>query len=143
MNTIVLAIIVTMSFTAVLTMFFFLYLLILRLKIRGELSETLKLEIEKSRYIYEFIKRRKFVKPENIVVDFLKIHPKNPSYHKALVECTKELKERSAGEYNTLSKIGSFFELSEDSKRFFVSENPTVKQLIKYIFKHEIEMETP
>lgn len=131
-----------MTFTTLLAIIIFLSLVVLTIKIKSELPETLKLEIEKNRDVYEFIKRRRFVKPENIVVDFQRINPKDSEYKSHLDICIKELKERSSGKYNTLSKIGNFFELSENSKKFFLYENPTVKQLIKYIFKHEIEIES-
>ncbi len=140
MNPIILAIIIAMSSTLILSVFFFIYLLIMHLRIKTELPETLKLEIEKDRDVYEFIKRRRFVKPENIVVDFQKVHPQDPEYERILAICKKEFKERSTGKYNTLNKIGNFYELSEEAKKFFAFENPTITQLIKYALTGGVEI---
>ena len=139
MDPIFLFILIIMTLTLISSMLFSMFLLIMHLRIKSEIPETLKLEIEKNRDIYEFIKRRRFVKPENIVIDFQRIHPRSPKYGKALATCTKELNERSTGKYNTLTKIGNVFELSENSRKFFIYESPTAKQLIRYIFKHEID----
>ena len=110
----------------------------MHLKIKSELPETVKIEIEKNRDIYEFVRRRRLVDPSNIVVEFQKVHPSDPEYNQTLSICTKELKERSSGRYKTLSKIGDLFELSEDSKKFFVYESPSVKELLKYVFMRKV-----
>jgi len=142
MNPIILAIVITMTSTLILSLFSIMFLFLMHLRIKSELSETVKIEIEKNRDIYEFVKRRRFVNPGNIVVDFQKIHPNDPEYKQALSTCKSELKERSSGRYKTLAKIGNLFELSEDSKKFFIYESPSVKELMKYVFRRKVEVES-
>lgn len=135
MNTTALAIIFGMTTTFLISVTIFLFFLVLNLKIKSELPEVLKLEIEKNRNIYEFIRRRKFIKPENLVIELTKMHPKDPHYPQELARCRKELEERASGEYKSLSKIGGFFELSDNSKKYFIAESPTLKQLFTYFTK--------
>jgi hypothetical protein len=133
MNKILLAIIVTMTITLGLSLFFFSLLLKLNLKMKNELPKELKDEIEKNKGIYEFIWKKKFVNPEILVVEFQEINPRDPDFKLALVECMEELKQRTTGN-KILVKIGNFYELSEDAKRYFTYESPTLKQLFVSVF---------
>ena len=137
MSIIILTIAITMTCTMIVSLILFSSLLKLNLKTKNELSEKLKKEINEHRDIYNFIKKRRFINPETLVVDFQEVHPRSAEYIRALSKCKEELKERSSGKHNTLSKIGNFYELSEDAKKFFVYENPTLKELLRSVFMEE------
>jgi len=135
MNPILLAIIVTMTITLALSLFLFSLLLRLNLKMKNELPKELKDEIEKNKGIYEFIWKKKFVNPETLVVEFQEINPRDPEFKTALAKCAEEVKQRATDENPVLVKIGNFYELSEEAKRYFTYENPTLKQLFVSVFR--------
>jgi hypothetical protein len=134
MNLIAISVLTTMFATIGFSLLLFSYLLRLNLKLKNELPKELREEIDKNRDIYNFVKNREFVNPEILVVNFEQIHPKSPEYPISLERCTKELKERSIGKNKTLTKSGNFYELSENVKKFFMYENPTLSQLLSLIF---------
>lgn len=135
------------SITCFFGVTFALFLLYLGLKIKSDFPEPLRLEIDKHREVYEFIRERGKVTPAELVKEFERTYPENPKYPLLLERCEHELNERCKGKFRTLVRDEDGFRLSDDVKMFFIYENPTLRELLRYIFyvyfKHQPEKVIP
>lgn len=135
---------IVIVFIATVTCFFGvsfgLFLLYLTLKIKSEFRETLRYEIDKNRKIYDFIRQRGVVTVEEIVERFDGITTKDIRFPVSLAKWQGFLKNR-IGELKTLEGEGNTVYLTKEVKRFFVYDDPSLGDLLRYIYftyiKHE------
>lgn len=131
------------SFTCFFGITFSLYLMYLSLKIKMDFPENLRLEIDKHKNIYRFIRIKGIITPQDLVEEFEGIRPGNSEYFPRLKEAAQELEQRSSQRLKTLVNHNSKFSLSFQARKYFVYDNPTLRELLRYIWymniKHEPE----
>ena len=113
---------------------FGLFLLYLTLKIKSEFRETLRYEMDKNRKMYEFIRQRGKVSVEEIIGKLENLTPNDIRFPSRFVWWQRFLKER-IDELKTLEGSKNEVWLSDEVKRFFVYDNPSLGDLLRYIFK--------
>jgi hypothetical protein len=132
MDNIVLAI----AFAGTVTFFtgitFALFLLYLTLKIKSEFRETLRLEVDKHRKMYSYIGQVGKADVEDLVEKFEGVRREDIEFPAAYLKWQKFLLKRIR-EKGTLVGSKSQVSLSDDVKRFFVYDNPSIGDLFRYI----------
>ena len=112
---------------------FFNFLLSLSLKIKTEFRETLRYEIDKNRRVYEFVRKRGEVTLEELIEEVEDIKPDDVSFSTKWREWEDFLKERVEN-LKTLEGDKKRISLPNEVNKFFVYENPNLKDLLNYIF---------
>jgi len=115
------------------TTFFSNFLFFLSLKIKSSFRETLRYEIDKNKKVYEFIKQRGKVTLEELVTDMEGVKKDDISFPTKWHEWEDFLKVR-VSDFRTLEGDKSGVSLTEEVKNFFVFDNPSFGDLVKYIY---------
>lgn len=112
---------------------FGLFLLYLTLKIKSEFRETIRYEIDKNRKMYSFIKKRGIASVEEMVEEFEGVRRNDMRFPPLFVKWQRFLKER-IDNLKTLEGSGNQVALSNEAKKFFVYDDPSLGDLLHYIF---------
>jgi len=122
------------TITGLIGTVFGLFLLYLSLKIRTEFREVLRYEIDRYRKLYQFIRERGQVSVVDVVRKMEGIPVNHPEFPVKQMQWEKFLKERVRGELKTLNFSNGFYSLSDEVKKFFVYDDPSVGDLLRYIY---------
>jgi len=139
-ETIVLVITLIATITFFFGVTFGLFLLYLTLKIKSEFRETLRYEIDKHRKMYEFIRQRGGVEISELIEKFDGIAPQDIRFPAAYVKWQRFLLKR-IDELKTLEGSRNEVSLSNEVKKFFVYDDPSLGDLFHYIFTTYIKRE--
>lgn len=112
---------------------FGLFLLYLTLKIKTEFRETLRYEIDKHRKMYKFIRDRRKVSVEELIEKFEGLTPEDMKFPAMYVKWQRFLIER-IDNLKTLEGSKNEVSLSNEVKKFFVYDDPSLGDLFNYIF---------
>jgi len=129
------------TITGLIGTVFGLFLLYLSLKIRTEFREVLRYEIDRYRKLYQFIRERGQVSVVDVVRKMEGMPINHPEFPVKQMEWEKFLKERVGGELKTLNFSNGFYSLSDEVKKFFVYDDPSVRDLLRYIYLKYIKRE--
>ena len=129
------------TITGLIGTVFGLFLLYLSLKIRTEFREVLRYEIDRYRKLYQFIRERGQVSVVDVVRKMEGMPINHPEFPVKQMEWEKFLKERVEGELKTLNFSNGFYSLSDEVKKFFVYDDPSVRDLLRYIYLKYIKRE--
>ena len=129
------------TITGLIGTVFGLFLLYLSLKIRTEFREVLRYEIDRYRKLYQFIRERGQVSVVDVVRKMEGMPINHPEFPVKQMQWEKFLKERVEGELKTLNFSNGFYSLSDEVKKFFVYDDPSVRDLLRYIYLKYIKRE--
>jgi len=129
------------TITGLIGTVFGLFLLYLSLKIRTEFREVLRYEIDRYRKLYRFIRERGQVSVVDVVRKMEGMPINHPEFPVKQMQWEKFLKERVEGELKTLNFSNGFYSLSDEVKKFFVYDDPSVRDLLRYIYLKYIKRE--
>ncbi len=129
------------TITGLIGTVFGLFLLYLSLKIRTEFREVLRYEIDRYRKLYQFIRERGQVSVVDVVRKMEGMPINHPEFPVKQMQWEKFLKERVEGELKTLNFSNGFYSLSDEVKKFFVYDDPSLRDLLRYIYLKYIKRE--
>jgi len=121
---------------------FGLFLLYLTLKIKSEFRETIRYEIDKNRKMYSFIRKREIASVEEMVEEFEGVGKNYMRFPPLFVKWQSFLKER-IDDLKTLEGSGNQVALSDEAKKFFIYDDPSLGDLLRYIYFVYIKREYP
>lgn len=122
------------TITGLIATVFGLFLLYLSLKIKTEFREVLRYEIDKHRKLYQFIREMGRVSLVEIVRKMEGIPINHPEFPLKQMKWERFLSERVKGELKTLELTSNLYSLSPEVQRFFKYDDPSVKDLLEYIY---------
>lgn len=129
------------TITCLIGTIFGLFLLYLSLKIKTEFREILRFEIDKNRKFYQFLREKGSATIVEIIRKMEGIPIDHPDFPAKGIKWEKFLKDRVKGEPKTLEFINGKYFLSDEVKRFFKYDDPSVRDLLEYIYLKYIKRE--
>ena len=122
------------TITGLIGTVFGLFLLYLSLKIKTEFREVLRYEIDKNRKLYQFLREKGGATIVEIIRKMEGIPIDHPEFPIKGMKWEKILSERVKGDVKTLVFSGGKYFLSDEVKRFFKYDDPSVRDLLEYIY---------